>query len=271
MNCRLHASTLPAFVACIALFALSAGVVVATTPAPSHKTTITVHLPCVIGGPMQQVVAAYETTHPQVEMLTDTYKPLGVKSTGAAAEVVVTVGDGEMQALVKSGAVAQKDIRAFAINTYRIVAIVPSRKAQGLTKLADLAKPSVRRIFIENPAQSSLGARVVQSMKDAGLWAKVGKRVIYPAAGSMILGELVSGKADAAVVIENCFLSKRGTAPKTIKILGALSQKRYPPIAFEAAALQGKNTDAARDFVQFLVSDKGRKALRSAGLTPPEK
>jgi molybdate transport system substrate-binding protein len=244
----------------------------ARKPAPRQPVTLGLYLPCVIGGPMHKVVAAYEATHAGVEIAPQTYKPLERPAKSAGPAVVITVGDSEMEALVRAGMVAPRDVHSFAVNTYPLAVVAAARGAPALKQIPDLAKPAVKRIFLENPAGSSLGRAAEQAFGKLGLWEKVAPKVVQPRAGAMVLAELLAGKADAAVVFRDCLFAEAGEGakpPKTIRMIGELPLDLFSPIPYQVGAIKaGPRPEAAQAFVDYLTGEEGRQALRKAGLEP---
>ncbi len=238
------------------------------------RTSLTVYVPCIIAGPMSEVVARYGAAHPEVDIRADTDKPLAL--IGRAGEVqqgpaaVITMGDVEMQWLVEAGAVEAGDVREIALNTYPLVVVAAAEGAPGAEKLSDVAGPAVRGIYVEDSAQSSLGDRAERGFKQLGLWGDIAPKVVRPDPKAMVLAELIAGKADAAVVFKDCLFGEgdlERSIPKTVRIIGEIPEGTYPRLVHQAAALRGAaRPEAAREFVGFLVSPGGREALESAGL-----
>jgi molybdate transport system substrate-binding protein len=221
---------------------------------------------------MRKVAALYEAEHPDIAFAPQTYKPSELPSKSADPAVVITLGDKEMAALIASGAVDKSDARTFATNTYPLAVVAPAKGVKDLKKLDDLAKPSVKHVFVDDPAQSTLGSRAADAFQKMGLWEKVRAKALPPAPGAMVLGELLAGKADAAVVFKDCLFGESGeggSPPKTIRIVGELPSDLYAPIPYQAAVLKtAARPEVARRFVDFLTQEEGRQALRKAGLKP---
>jgi molybdate transport system substrate-binding protein len=247
--------------------------------ASSRPAALEVYAPCLLSIPIQKAVARYQQLHPGPEISVLVDKPLAqlaeVESAAHSAGVAITLGEIEMDSLVAAGAVRQEDVRAFGVNSYPIVAVAPAGDRQ-TSSLKELTSPTVKRIFIEDPARSSLGDGATRGLKDAGLWPAVSGKVVRPEPNAMVLAEILSGKADAALVFKGCLFAEKGpqgAMPKTIRVVGELPAGSGPPITYQAAPLaETPGPELARDFVGFLLSPEGREALREAGVTPvPER
>lgn len=242
--------------------------------APSEPAELNVYVPCVLSGPMQKVVAAYEEAEPGAAVSTRVDKPMAmlevVPEARESAGVAVTLGDREMEALVAAGAVSAEEVKAFAVNTYLIVVVAAADAIPGVTDVSGLASPEVKAVAIEDPKRSSLGDRAQRALEGIGLWAAVEPKVVRLEPDAMVLGELMDGRADAAVIFRDCLFGESGgNPPKTIRIVGEIPQGDLPPILYQAAPLaQAPNPEVARRFVDFLVSEGGNEALEGAGLSP---
>ena len=244
--------------------------------ATGEPVALTLHVPCVISGPILKVVGAYHA-HPEVELRVETDKPLAALSEAAKtqenAAVVITMGDVEMAWLADAGAVEPQSVRTIAHNTYPLVVVSAAAAEGGLQTLADLKRPEVQRIHLEDPARSTLGARAERSLKELGLWEEIEDKIVRPDPNSMVLAAITSGEADAAVVFRGCLFAEADgeeTTPRTIRIIGELPGANQPPIPYLAAPLKGApDPEVAEAFVDFMTSPEGREALESAGLAPP--
>lgn len=244
--------------------------------APAERVALSIYLPCVISGPLRKVVSGYETAHPEVEVWAETEKPLALVSQASAKQrrpaVAITMGEKEMGALVHAGAVAPSSVRDIAVNTYPLAVIVPAKGATHLQKLGDLATPAVKRIYLEDPAESTLGDRAKRAFEQLGLWKAIAPKLVSFDPEENVLDQLLEGKAEAAVVFKDCLYAEGGAPPKTVRSLGELPSVAYAPIVYQAAAIStAPKPEVAQEFVEYLTSPGGREALQRAGLAPPAK
>jgi len=242
---------------------------------PAERVTLTVYVPCVLSGALQGVISAYQEMHRGTEVVTQVDKPQAVLARAQEVQqgpaAVITMGEVEMAVLVKGGVVAAEEMHAFAVNTYPLAVVVPAEAGDDVRQLTDLAGPRVERVYLEDPHRSTSAQRARQALEKLGLWEDVSGKVVRPAPDAMVLAELLAGKADAAIVFEDCLLGEtaEGKPPSTISIVGELPEETHSPIMYYAAALRSApNAPTARQFVGFLTSYQGKQALRRAGLTP---
>lgn len=258
-----------------ALPALAAGLLVASGcagrpgDAPDQGESLVVYVPCPIAGSVRRAVAAYEAAAPGDKITIQVDKPLAILSAAQAERerpaAVITMGPVEMEALVAAGAVSADDVQVFAESRSPLVVVVPAKASPGLASAADLADPRVKKVYVEDGARSSLGVRSERALREAGLWESVAPKIVHPEPDAMVLSELLAGKADAAVVLKDCLLegAKPGDgAPKTIRLIGELTDGQSAPTQYQAAPLaRAPRAAVAREFVNFLASAEGREAF----------
>lgn len=242
-----------------------------SSPAPTPQVDFAVRIPCVISTPIQRVLVAYQDHH-AVYVETNTDKPLGmlgkVKEKQTTPTVVFTMGEVEMQALVVAGAVDKARVVDMGRNAYQIAAMVPSGN-DTLHSIADLARPAVKKVAIEEPKLSTLGNRCEQALRKLGLWTKIAPKVVRFDPTVNLLDQLLEGKADAAIVYRDCLFSEGGSPPKTVRLLASLPVDSYAPIIYQAAPLkQAPASPQADAFLAFLKTPEGVRALQQAGLAP---
>jgi molybdate transport system substrate-binding protein len=243
----------------------------APKPPPQH-VALTLYLPCVISSPMRKAIVSYTTAHPEVKIWDTVTKPLALaaqaKGQQSRPAVVVTMGDLEMDSLVKAGIVSRPDVHDIVANTYALAVIVPAKDANKVRQLSDLAGPAVTRIQVEDPAISTLGDRARRAFDKLGLWASIAPKVVHFDPDKNVVEQLLAGKADAAVVFRDCLFSEGAAPPKTVHLAAQFPADAYPPITYQAAAVKAApQPEVARAFVDFLRSPGGQEALQRAGLT----
>lgn len=242
-----------------------------TAPPSPPPASFTVHIPCVISAPIQKVVAAYEESRAGVRVDTSTDKPLAMLAAVQGEEigpgVVFTLGEVEMDSLVTAGVVDREQVIAVARNAYELAVIVSSENEK-LHQLSDLAGPNATRVAIEDPKVSTLGHRAEQAFRKLGLWEQIAPKAVRFDPTQNVLSQLLDGAADAAVVFQDCLFESGGSPPHTIRLIGTLRPDSYTPITYQAAPLeQAARSEQAADFVTWLTSAEGRKALEEAGLS----
>ena len=144
----------------------------------------------------------------------------------------------------------------------RIAVWVPaSSKLDPSTALRD---PSVRRIAIANPQHAPYGRAAEAALRSMGLYDSVEKKLVFGENISQTLQFIQSGAADTGIVALSLAM-----APKVRE------QGRYweVPVSAYPKIEQGgvilKDSQAAREFREWLLGPSGRSLLKQYGFSLP--
>ncbi len=178
---------------------------------------------------------------------------------GAPADVYAAASPKYPDELFKAELVEEP--RIFATN--KLVLIVPSDNPEGIGSVADLAEPGVKlvvgaegvpvgdytRTVLENMGESDVLDNVVSNEDDV----------------KAVVAKVSQGEADAGFVYVTDVRSVQEDVETIDLPEDAQAQVEYPI----AVVAEAENPEAAQAFVDLVLSDRGRKALESAGFGVP--
>lgn len=175
---------------------------------------------------------------------------------GAPADVVATADESTMQRLVASGHVAAP--QRFASNRL-VIAVEPGNPEQ-IRELADLARADLILVLASPEVPAGRYAR--ELLDGAGV--KVEPRSLEGNVKA-VLSKVALGEADAGVVYASDVRAAAGRveAVEVPESGGVAVGYFIAPLRSAAAG------DAARAFVERVLSPDGRRALEEAGFGPP--
>lgn len=173
---------------------------------------------------------------------------------GAPGDVLSTADGTSMSIAQEAGAVS--DPVAFATNT--VVLAVPADNPAGITSLADLAGTTWVRCADEVPC-GRVGLAVLE---DNGVTAEPSSLEEDVKAA---LEKVTSGEADAALVYASDAVAA-GDAVRTVELSGAREQATS---YYLGTLAQAEDPALARAWVDLVLSEEGREALREAGFGTP--
>jgi molybdate transport system substrate-binding protein len=127
-------------------------------------------------------------------------------------------------------------------------------------QLADLAEPRFARVAIADPDQAPYGAAAKQALVAAGLWDKLGSRIITADSVQGAMTYAQKNQADAALVSLSLAVVTDGGA--YLKVDPAL----YAPLDQTLVVCgNGVESDAARRLAQFVMSPEGNEIMSRYG------
>ena len=178
---------------------------------------------------------------------------------GAPADVYAAASPKYPNQLHDDGLVDEPQI--FATN--RLVIVVPSGNPAGIETVADLAGPGTKVVIgAEGVPIGDYTRTVLDSM---GMNAVLDSLVSNEDDVKGVLAKVAAGDADAGFVYATD-AKVAGAEVEAIELPASAQAKVEYPIAIVADAA---HEEAARQFLDLVMSDEGQQQLREAGFGPP--
>ena len=182
---------------------------------------------------------------------------------GAPFDVFASADVEHVENLASKGLLADSPRGVYARGKL-VLWMPPNVKAQ-VTRVEDLAGESVSKIAIAKPDVAPYGRAAVESLNALGLWPKVEPKVVYSQTVAQAKQFASSGNADAAFIPRSLVREGEGRALDVdAKLHAPIDQAVGVPRA-------SKKQEAARRFVEFLLSEEGQSILKSFGYDSPAK
>jgi len=181
---------------------------------------------------------------------------------GAPADVFASADQEAMDRAEAQKVLATGTRRNFVANS--LVMIVPSDSALGLKALADLRKPEVRRIAIGNPAGVPVGRYTKGSLEAAKLWGAVEPKAVMAQSVRQALDYVARGEVEAGFVYSTDALIMKDKV-KVVATIPTETAITYPI----AAVVGSPNPDAARKFLDFVMTPAAQAVLARHGFAKP--
>ena len=144
----------------------------------------------------------------------------------------------------------------------RLVVWVPA--GSPLDPATALREPSVKHLAIANPQHAPYGRAAQAALRSLGLQERVEPKLVLGENVAQALQFVESGAADAGIVA----LSLAVAPPlRTRGRYWEIPMDAYPPL--EQGGIILKDSQAARDFRAFLLSENGRRILKQYGFVVP--
>jgi molybdate transport system substrate-binding protein len=182
---------------------------------------------------------------------------------GAPVDVFASAGIPQMDVLAKQELIAPETRRDFARNT--LVLVVPADSRSGIASFADLANlggSKVSKLAIGNPKTVPVGQYAEQTLTRLGLWERLGARLILAEDVRQALDYVARGEVDAGIVYAS---DVRATGDKT-RIVATAPEDSHDPILYPIAVVRASGgQEAARAFIDAVMSDEGQRILEKYG------
>lgn len=244
----------------------NAAVLAALLPlAQASAGEVTVSAATSLGPAFKTIGKQYETRYPGAKVLLNfgaSGALLQQLARGAPVDVFATADQETMDLAQRQGLVKAEGRRNFAGN--ELVLVVPAASAAGIATLADLAKPTIARIAIGNPASVPVGRYARHALQAARLWPALQGKTILTHTARQAMDYVARGEVDAAFVYATDARLMQGKVKVALKV--PLSMAVSYPIAPLAASANA--AEAAR-FVAYVLAPEGQAVLAQHGFRQP--
>jgi molybdate transport system substrate-binding protein len=164
--------------------------------------------------------------------------------------------------VVASGRCDAKSVASYARG--RVVVWTPNGVVAP-TKLSELSDPRFERISIANPDHAPYGKAAKQALVRAGLWDQLENRIVVGDSVQSTMQYAQSRSVQAAIVAQSLASVTEGGA--FLPVDPAL----YDPLEQSLVVCGGGDeSDAARQFVEYLESPAGHEVMTRYGFVSPD-
>ena len=186
---------------------------------------------------------------------------------GAPVDVLASANAKQIDVAIKSGRIDSASVRIFARN--HLVVIVPKDNPAHISSLVDISKTKAKIILADKSVPVGQYAIDVLDKCSKGLGfpstfkEDVLKNVVsYEENVKVVLSKIVLGEADAGIVYTSDISRDSTHRVQQIAIPDSLNVIASYPIALSRDAA---SSQTAKEFVDYVCSDKGQNILRLFG------
>lgn len=211
---------------------------------------------------LDSVLIIYESVHPDAEVKV-TYGSSGKLfeqiSNGAPFDIFFSA-DIEYPKKLKQKGLADSNVLSYG--TGRIV--VWSKKLNPSAGMSILQKPSIAKIAIANPLHAPYGKRAEEALEYYGLLPSLKPKLVFGENISQTAQFVTTGAADAGIIALSLALSPAMRREKGSYYI--IPEESHQPLKQGFVILKhAQPNDLARDFADFVVSQKGTDILSYFG------
>ena len=146
----------------------------------------------------------------------------------------------------------------------RLVLWLPPGSTLRIERIEDITEKQFDRIAIAKPDVAPYGQAAVESLQKLGIWSQIEAKVVFAQNVTQAKQYAATGNAEAAFI--PLALVKPGEG-----MYVEVKESLHRPINQALGVIKSSaKQDAARQFVNFVVSEEGQKLLTSKGYSKPD-
>jgi len=239
----------------------------ATEPAPAPaaqtaKAEIMVSAAASLTDALNELKTPFEADNPGIT-LTYTFGSSGKLAQqigqGAPSDVFLSASAKDMDGLEQKQLIAQDTRQDFTRN--ELVLITGAASPAPIDSFEKLSDPSLKHIAVGEPETVPAGRYAKEVMDALKLGDRLTGRLVYGSDVRQVLTFVESGNADVGIV----YASDAVISDK-VKVLATANPEWHKPIFYPGAVIAAStDADAAKTFLSYLTSDKGKAILQKYG------
>jgi molybdate transport system substrate-binding protein len=227
----------------------------------AQSSTILVSAAASLKEALEEVKPLYKQTKPNVNV-TYNFGASGALQqqieNGAPTDIFVSAAKKQMDALQSKGLILADTRRNLLTN--KLVLIVP-KNSSGITSFRQLTGSKIKKIAVGEPRSVPAGQYAQEVFQNLGISQQVQAKLVLGNNVRQVLSFVESGNADAGIVY-----ATDAKISSQVKQVATAPANSHSPIIYPVAVLKSsKNAAAAREYVQFLSSNRAGTVFQKYG------
>ncbi|MBF0298944.1 MAG: molybdate ABC transporter substrate-binding protein [Oligoflexia bacterium] len=178
---------------------------------------------------------------------------------GAPVDIFAPASSTDMNFLFEKDLAIKNSKKDFAKNT--LVLITHKSNNNDIHSIIDLQNAKIKKIAIGNPNTTPAGKYAKETFEYFKILANIKEKIIFAENVRHVLDYVSRNEVDAGIVF-----STDAQVDKNVKVVFTIPDKVHQPIIYPIAIIKSsKNIELAKEFIQFVISEKGKKALKDYG------
>lgn len=211
---------------------------------------------------MKEIKSRYESTHPGVQIVTSFASSGKLKQQieqGAPADLFISAGAKEMDALVREGIVDPRDRTHLLSN--ELVLVVPKESHVKARGFSDLPSPQIKTIAIGQPETVPAGQYAKQTLENMNLWKQVQSKLVFTGDVRQVLAYVKTGNVDAGIVYRTDIRTAHD-----VQVVAEADPKTHQPIVYPIGVIKSTpRPKQTRDFYNWLRSPDAMNIFQKYG------
>jgi len=246
------------------IFAMTGCQAAEQTAAKSEPVTLTISAAASLKDAMAEIQALYLKEEPNTTLAIN-FASSGSLSQqiqqGAEVDVFVSASTKDMTTLKDAELLDNTTLKNLLGN--EVVLIVPKDSTATITDFSQVVDPSIAKIGIGEPTTVPAGQYAVDVFTFYNVMDQITDKIVYGKDVKEVLTWVETGNVDAGIVY-----STDAKASNAVKVVATAPADSHKPIVYPAAVIKAsKNSEAAKNFNDFLSSDAAKAVFLKYGFT----
>lgn len=230
---------------------------------PTKQVELVVSAAASLTDCMNELKAVYESENEGIK-LTFNFGASGALQQqieqGAPADIFISAGKKQMDALVEKGMMQEKSVKDILEN--KVVLITP-KDGERLTSFEQLAEDKVTQIGVGEPKSVPVGQYTEEIFASLSLTEALSHKLVYAKDVREVLSWVETGNVQAGVVYET-----DAKISDKVQISCTAPEGSHKPVIYPVGVVkETKNAQAAEAFLTFLFTDTAEEIFSSYGFT----
>ena len=250
------------------LYSLVLGMASGCTVEPSDRcfeqTEIIVSAAASMQDVLQEIATVYNQKYPQAK-ITFNFGSSGSLQhqieQGAPIDLFISAAPQQMDRLEQKELLLEETRQNLVKNQ---MVLVVSKNEQGIDSFADLTKQSVEKIALGEPNSVPAGQYAKEILTHLNSIEIVEQKAVYGKDVRQVLNYVATENIDAGIVYRTDALNTQ-----QVKVVATAPETIYSPVVYPVAVVKdSKNTQAARQMLQFLFTPEAQAIFKRHGFIP---
>lgn len=214
---------------------------------------------------MKEIAVEYQKVNPSVKLVFNFGSSGALQQAienGGHTDLFFSAAQKQMNALEASKNLVEGTRRDLLIN--EVVLITPQADGKAINDFSELTKDEIKKIALGEPKGVPVGQYSEEILTKLGLWEKIKSKFVFGSDVRQVLSWVSTGNADCGIVY-----ATDAAVTKDVKVVCKAPKDTHKPVIYPAAVIKDtKNLEAAKAFLDFTASEKGKALFVKYGFKP---
>jgi len=234
------------------------------TGVEEKKTELTISSASSLKEAMEEIQHTYEKENSSIKLQFNFGSSGSLQqqiSQGAPVDLFFSAAEEKLDLLVGDGLIEKTNVTDLLAN--ELVLIVPNEKGNNISSFQDLRKQEIEKISIGIPETVPAGKYAKESLQNLGIWNDIEDKIVFAKDVRQVLSYVETGNVGAGIVYKTDVL-----ASEKVKVIISAEKQTHSPIIYPLGIVkETEHYEEAKDFYDYLQSEKGLKVFKDYGFT----